>query len=185
MTDRATETPQPGPAVLAASLLATLQEEYEALSRLRRHFDEHIRALRQREKEGIDEATHRTNDEINLLAKLKHQRDRKIRLLGRVLRIEPPNASIEAVVEHLERTPAAAGTAADIRTLRRNIREEARKTRKRCHDLEFALEYAVLLGQDLLKALQGMAPAGSTKVYTPKGGAVESTGAPAFVNKVG
>lgn len=185
MTDQENQPTTPGPEALASSLLATLKDEFASLVRLRGHFDEHILALREREKARIDEATHRTNDEINVLAKLKHQRDRKMRLLGRVLRVEEDHPTIEAVAQKLHETELTTEAAVEIRRLRRNIRAEAVRTRKRCLDLEFALEYAVHLGRDLLQVLQGMSPAGSSKVYTPKGGAIESSGTSSFVNKVG
>ncbi len=184
MTEKITQPTQPGPEALASSLIATLQDEYESLVRLRGHFDDHILALRQREKDGIDEATHRTHDEINVLANLKNQRDRKMRLLRRVLRLEGEQSTIEDVCGRLDAEETAAEGTAEIRRLRREIRAEAVRTRKRCRDLEFALEYAVHLGRDLLQALQGTSPAVATKVYTPKGGAIESAGN-SFVNKVG
>lgn len=185
MTDQTPPMAQPGPDALATSLLSTLQEEYDALVRLRGHFDEHILALRERRKEGIDEATHRTNDEISTLARLKQQRDRKMRLLGRVLRIDGDRPTIEEVAHRLDSEASTNDAARDIRRLQGSIRTEAVRTRARCHDLGFALEYAVHLGRDLLQALQGMSPTGATKVYTPKGGAVESSGTSSFVNKVG
>ncbi|MEX0600252.1 MAG: hypothetical protein WD021_09610 [Rhodothermales bacterium] len=185
MTDQATDSAPRGPAALASSLVDTLQEEYDSLVRLRGHFDAHILALRQREKSGITDATHETNDEISRLAGLKHQRDRKLRLLGRVLRVEGDPATIEDVTQILSGSEETAEDARSIERLRTNIRREAERTQRRCRDLEFALEYAVLLGRDLLQVLQGMAPTGATKVYTPKGGAVESSGSAAFVNRIG
>lgn len=185
MTTQATESTPKGPAALASSLVATLREEHESLVRLRSHFDAHILALRNREKEGIDTATHETNDEISVLARLKQQRDRKLRLLGRVLRLQDADADLDTVTEALTRDVATKEQAEELAGLRADIRREAENTQKRCRDLEFALEFAVHLGRDLLQVLQGIAPASSTKVYTPKGGAVESSGSPAFVNKVG
>lgn len=185
MNDQATQTTPPGPEAMVSSLIATLQDEYDSLARLLGHFDDHILALRSREKEGIDEATHRTNDEISVLANLKNQRDRKLRLLGRVLHVEGDHTTIEDVSRRLDADEATAEAAETIRRLRRDIWAEAVRTRKRCHDLAFALEYAVHLGRDLLQALQGSPSAGTTKVYTPKGGAIESPGTSSFVNKVG
>lgn len=185
MTDQTTDSTPKGPAALASSLVDTLQEEHDSLVRLRGHFDAHILALRHREKADITEATHETNDEINRLAGLKHQRDRKLRLLGRVLRVEGDPATIEDITETLGASDETAENARAIQRLRAQIRREAKRTQRRCRDLEFALEYAVLLGRDLLQVLQGMAPAAATKVYTPKGGAVESSGSATFVNRIG
>lgn len=185
MNQPMTSSPQAGPEALAGSLLETLKDEFASLCRLRGHFDDHILALRTREKNGIDEATHRTNDEINLLAGLKHQRDRKMRLLGRVLRIEAVDPTIEELAERLSAGEATAEAGAEILRLRRNIRAEAVRTSNRCRDLEFALEYAVHLGRDLLQVLQGVSPAGATSVYTPGGGTVDASRTSSFVNRVG
>ena len=185
MTDQAVKKTQPGPEALASSLLTTLEEEYDALVRLRGHFDDHILALRRREKAGIEEAANRTNDEVNLLARLKQTRDRKMRLLGRVLQMDAEEATLDNLVSRLGAKTPTTEAAEELRRRREAIRREALRTRQRCRDLEFALEYAVHLGRDLLHALHGAAPSGSTKVYTSHGGTKESSGTTSFVNKVG
>jgi hypothetical protein len=185
MNQQTTPPSQAGPEALALSLLETLKDEFASLCRLRGHFDDHILALRGREKKGIDEATHRTNDEINILAGLKHQRDRKMRLLGRVLRIESAQQTIEELARRLNAEEPTAEVGAEIRRLRRNIRAEAVRTSNRCRDLEYALEYAVHLGRDLLHVLQGVSPAGATRVYTPGGGTIDASRTTSFVNRVG
>ena len=176
---------QPGTAAMASSVLATLKDELDALVRLRGRFDDHVVALRKRDKEQLDEATNRTNDEVNALARLKNTRDRKLRLLGRVLHLDTDEVSVDEVVRRLDGEQETARTAVEIRRLREEIRSEALTAQSRCRDVEFALEHAVHLGRDLLQALKGEPSTASTRVYTPSGDAVESSGASSFLNRVG
>lgn len=186
MNDASTQSsPQQGPAALASALLETLEEEHEALARLGDHFDAHILALRERRHDQLDEATNRTNDEINTLAKLKQTRDRKMRLLGRVLQIDSAPAGMDDVSAALRGDTATVSVAEEIRAARERIRQQALRTQKRCRDLEFALEYAVHLGRELLQTVQGIDSSGTGKVYTSRGGAVESNPHRSFVNRTG
>lgn len=185
MNDAPAQTNSQGPAALATSLLETLEEEHEALARLGDHFDAHILALRERRHEQLDEATNRTNDEINALAKLKQTRDRKMRLLGRVLQVDATPATVDDVSTALQQDAATITIAEEIRGARERIRTQALRTQKRCRDLEFALEYAVHLGRELLQTVTGIDSSGSGKVYTSRGGAVESTPHRSFVNRTG
>jgi hypothetical protein len=181
------ETQNPvGPDALASSLLETLEEEHGSLLRMHRQFDQQLAAIRSQDHELIESAALITNDEVNILARLKQKRDRQIRLLGRVLRLEGETVSIKDVAAAFLLSSDTAGVGTDILELRERIRAQALRTQERCRDLEFALDYSVHLGRELLQALQGIeAPAGG-RHYTSKGGTVESTpGTRSFVNRIG
>ncbi|MEX1055514.1 MAG: hypothetical protein WED81_05760, partial [Rhodothermales bacterium] len=96
---------QNGPATIAASLLETLQQELECLVRLYGHFDLQIEAIRRRSNKLIEDTTHATNEEVNVLARLKQSRDRQQRLLGRVLRIESDHAKVGELAARLAQAP--------------------------------------------------------------------------------
>lgn len=185
MTDQHAKDAQHGPAALTSSLLETLEEERAALVRLHDHFDDHLGALRERQQERIAEATDRTNEEISMLAKLKQARDRKVRLLGRVLRVEKPQASVEDLIASLRSDSHTAPAAEELSAMREKVRRQAEQTQKRCRDFEFTLHYAVNLGRELLQAAQGFESQGAGRHYTAKGGAVDSSNPRSFVNRIG
>lgn len=181
MTTTDSQNPSAGPAALVASLVETLESEHASLARLTGHFERQIEALRGRRQDLIDEATSETSDEVNALARLKQIRDRQMRLLGRVLRLESDGTSIQDVARSLDAD--AAPLAARLIELRDQIRSQASQAQDRCRDLEFTLQYAVHLGRELLHAMQGVdAP---PVHYTSKGDAVESAGNRSFLNRVG
>ena len=174
-----------GPAALAASLLDTLEDERQSLARLFDSFEQQIEALRQRDPKQVDEATHRTNDEVTGLARLKQSRDRQLRLLGRVLRLEGDHVSIEDVAGVLRKADETRGIGAKLVEMRRIVKQQAVRTQERCRDLEFSLQYSAVLGRELLQIIQGIETPGGTRMYTATGGTVESTGQRSFLNKVG
>ena len=184
MNSTANETVK-GPAALVTSLLETLEDERQSLVRLFTHFDQQIEALRGRNQDMIDEATHRTTEEVNVLARLKQNRDRQVRLLGRVLRIDGENTSLDDIAGALRRDPRTSSLALRIAETRTVVKQQAIRTQDRCRDLEFSLQFAAHLGREILQALQGFdAPAGGL-TYNASGGTVESKGTRSFLNKVG
>lgn len=186
MSPHSTKDLPKGPASLASSLLETLQEERAALERLRGHFDRHIEAVRTRDRQLIDDAASGVSEDIHELAGLKQSRDRKVRLLGRVLQLDGESAGIEEISEALSAAAHTEVIARQLSVERERIRNEAALAQKRCRDLEFALEYAVRLGRELLQTIHGLDGPAGIRVYTPHGGAVESTSSPrSFVNRIG
>ena len=184
MNNTATDL-QNGPATMAASLLDTLQQELECLVRLYGHFDLQIEAIRRRNNKLIDDATHSTNDEVNVLARLKQARDRQQRLLGRVLRVEGDHASVSELASRLALAEETSEVASKITELVAKIKQQAQFTQARCRDLEFTLQYAVHLSRELLTAIQGIDQPSGGRHYTAKGSTVESKGTRSLLNRVG
>lgn len=171
---------------LAASFLDTLEEEHASLLRMHDHFERQIEAVRDRDHERIEAAALQTSDEVNVLARLKQTRNRQIRLLGRVMRLEEREVSIREVAEALEREGDGDAIGIRILDLREKIRAQALLTQERCRDLEFALEYSVHLGHELLEAITGTDDPSGGRHYTSDGGAVESSpGKRSILNRVG
>lgn len=174
------------PIALAASFLETLEEEHASLLRMHDHFDRQITAVRDHDHDVIEAAALQTSDEVNVLARLKQARDRQLRLLGRVLRLDGETVSIRDVVDALERVGDEGAIGTRILEVRERIRGQALRTQERCRDLEFALEYSVHLGRELLEAITGLEDSSGGRHYTSTGGTVESSpGKRSFLNRVG
>lgn len=175
-----------GPASLAAILLETLEEEHASLGRMQAQFERQITAVRDHDQEGVEETAIRTSDEVNILTRLKQTRDRQIRLLGRVLRLEGDVISMKELSDALQSSAATADAGVRLSHLREKVRDQALLTQERCRDLEFALQYAVHLGRELLQAAQGIDEPGGGRHYTSRGSTVESTGGQrSLLNRVG
>lgn len=175
-----------GPASLAATLLETLEEEFASLARMQDQFDRQIAAVRDHDQEGVEETAIRTSDEVNILTRLKQTRDRQTRLLGRVLRLEGDVISMTEISNALLSGAATADVGARVAELREKVRDQAQLTQERCRDLEFALQYAVHLGRELLQAVQGIDTPAGGRHYTSSGSTVESkSGQRSLLNRVG
>lgn len=175
-----------GPASLAATLLETLREEHDALARMQDQFDRQIAAIREHDERAIEATAIRTSDEVNILARLKQTRDRQTRLLGRVLRLEGDTITMEDVSESLEGGAATKEIGTQLKEMREKVRAQAQLTQERCRDLEFAIQYAVHLGRELLQAIQGIDPNAGGRHYTSRGSTVESSsGQRSLLNRIG
>lgn len=171
---------------LASSLFETLEEEYASLMRVHDQFERQLAGIRDQDRELIESAALQTNEEVNVLSRLKQQRDRQIRLLGRVLRFEGETISIQDVAAAIQQTSDAAATGDRIIAMREKMRAQALRTQERCRDVEFALEYSVHLGRELLQTIQGIQEPAGARHYTSKGGSVEGvSGTRSFLNRVG
>lgn len=175
-----------GPIPLADSLARTLQEEHDALVRLGALFDAHREALRAPRQDQLEEATNQTNDLVGTLGRMRQARERQMRLLGRVLRVEAEPATLPPLAEALRAHPGGDAAADGLLALRAAIRTAAEDAQRRCDDLAFALGYALDLGRELLQSMQGVDPAAaSSRVYTQKGAATQHTGPRSFLNTIG
>lgn len=171
---------------LAEAFLDTLEEEHTALLRMHDHFEKQLEAVRRRDHDLIESAAVQTSDEVNVLARLRQIRSRQIRLLGRILRLESGSASIGEIAAALEKDGSTTDIGSRIMHMRETVRTQASQTQERCRDLEFALDYSIHLGHELLEAITGANESGGGRHYTPDGGTVESTsGKRSFLNRVG
>lgn len=175
-----------GPLPLAESLLKTLQEEQETLARLESLFAAHRDALRENRQDLLEEATNRTNDLVSALARLRQARDRQMRLLGRVLHVEGEAPSLVQIADAIRPHEGGEEAARQLLDQRRAIHAHAARAQQQCGELEFALNYAIDLGREMLQAIQGVdAATAPARVYTPKGASAQPSTQHSFLNTLG
>ncbi len=184
-----TSTPEPmntnGLLTVAGRLLETLRREEETLARLHETFNEQIEALRHHRHEALESSTAEVNEAVHAMEGFRKARERQARLLGRLLHLEGDDASLERIAGALEDLPEAAGAAQGLREARAQIHERARQTRQRCEEFEFALQYAVKLGREMLQVMQDLDVPPPARIYTATGHATQTSQPRSFVNKVG
>lgn len=183
MTDDVTTTAG-GTLELAQALAGTLLEEERALTRLAGLFEEQLEALRMHQSGVLDHATTRTTEEISTLGQIRHTRERQVRLLCRMLRVTT-NPSILALTGALNEMAGAGAVAAELQAIRERVRTRAEAAQARCDEMEFALQYAIQLGREIVQTLQGVGGAGSARVYTAAGGTRIGTPSRSLLNTKG
>ena len=170
---------------IAGRLLATLRQEEETLARLHETFNDQIEALRRHRHEVLESSTAQVNEAVHAMEGLRKARERQARLLGRLLGLEAGDVSIEGLATALENLPDAAGQAQRLREARGRIHERARQTRQRCEEFEFALQYAVKLGREMLQVMQDLDVPPPARIYTASGDATQTAQPRSLVNKMG
>lgn len=174
----------PGPARLVLALIDTLSEEDAALERLGAQFAHQLDALRAREAERHDAAFDEAGDALGALGRLRAVRERQMRLLGRVLKLDDGVVSLRRLAGALEQEPATEALGARLLEARDQIHTRARTTRHRCDHLDFALRYVASLGHELMQALQGLDAPAPPALYTASG-ATRAATPRRLVNRVG
>lgn len=176
--------PGAGPIGLAAPVCETLEQERAALGALGDTFAEHRSALAERDRERMDEVTHRTNELVARLDQLRQARQRQLRLLGRVLRVESDR--IEDLVAALRKHPGGGATADRLLALRDGVRRQAGAAQEQCQAAEYALQYAIGLGHDLLHLLRtGGSTAPAQALYDQHGARSAAPASQSYVNRLG
>lgn len=170
----------PGAANVAQAIVELLHQEQDALVDLHHHATDQLEALRERDVDRLEQATLHANEAVNTLDGLRQVRERKMRLLGRVLKLEHESASLEQLASALD-----GEVATWLLEARANVRQQARTTEQRCEELTFTLRYAVELGRDILQALHGVDDQSTTPVYTATGTSGHAAGPRSVVNQVG
>ncbi len=185
MTSTPESTHSNGLAAVAGRLLETLRREEETLAHLHATFDAQIEALRRHRHEALASSTGEVNEAVHAMEGLRKARERQARLLGRLLRLDGDDVSLERLATALEGHAEAAEAAPMLREARAKIHERARQTRKRCEEFEFALQYAVKLGREMLQVMQDLDVPPPARIYTASGDATQTAKPRSFVNKVG
>lgn len=181
-----TEMPnRKGPVTLAQGLLSTLQQEYEALEGLCTAFDQQLDALRARQHEALEQATQDANVAVTRLGTLQLTRQRKMRLLGRVLGVETDGTALPQLAAALNGRPAGEDVAQHLLATRTRIRERAAQTQQRCDELAFTLQYAVDLSREMMRTLQRLDAPPPARTYTAAGGTSQTAPPSSFLNKLG
>lgn len=181
----ASDIQRTGPAAMAATLVTTLEAERESLTRLCGCFEAQLEALRTRAQDRMQEVTIEANEEVANLSRLRQTRERQTRLLGRMLQLDADNATLTELADTLVRLADGDDIGHHLLDVRTRVRAKAQETHERCQELEFALQYAVQLGREMMQAMQGLDTAPPTRVYTATGSAARTTSTRSLLNHVG
>lgn len=176
--------PNPGLTGVCHNLLASLNQEAETLDRLGALFDRQLEALRGNDAETLEQATIAVNEEIHALEQHRQARLRQARLLGRMLR-QPETEALEPLGQTLAARPDTAAQGQALLDARETVRRQAEHTRRRCDAFEFALQYAVRLGREMMQVIQDLDVPPPPRVYTARGQSSASPSSSSFINQVG
>ncbi|MCH8960872.1 MAG: flagellar export chaperone FlgN [Bacteroidetes bacterium] len=174
-----------GPDGLVQALIESLRQEEAELRKLEAQFGRQLEALREQQPEQQEHAMHEASGTVGTLDRLRTRRERQMRLLGRVLKIEGEETPLRQFAAAIDSHPEAGPLGADLLEARAAVREQAKKTRQICEHLDFALQYAVGLGRDMLQAMQDLDRPPPPCVYTARGNTSRAPTPRSFVNKIG
>ncbi|MFQ5572115.1 MAG: flagellar export chaperone FlgN [Rhodothermales bacterium] len=174
-----------GSAALVQSLIETLQQEQAALNALGMQFGRQLDALREQQQEEHERAMHEANHSVNALGRLRTKRERQMRLLGRVMKMDGEDASLQQLAAAMDAHADTDSLGQRLLEARAAVHDQAQKTRHICEQLDFALQYAVSLGREMLQVIQNLDVPPPPCVYTSTGTTSRSTTGRSLVNRVG
>ena len=184
MTSTVTLTRSPIP--LAEALLETLEQEQAGLVRLRDQCGQQLQALRDQQAAQLQSVTQRIGEETNLLDHLRQVREQQMHRLGHALGGEAGEAfSLEDLAERLRDAAGGAGVSRRLLAARAGVVEEAGRTQQRREELDFAVEYAVKLGREMLHALNDLDVPLPGGLYTADGAAAPGAASRPIVDRQG
>lgn len=171
-----------GATSVVEALLSTLRDETAALRQLSEAAGQQLEALRA--QDALEAHQHATQHALGQLQQLRTSRERHLRLLGRLLKLDATPAGVAPVVEALRAQPGGQAQASALLDARQALREHAQDAQAQCEALDFALRYALSLGQEMMQAISALNVPPPPKVYTARGDA--SAGTPrSLVDRVG
>lgn len=176
---------QNGINTLAQNVVKALREEHHALTRLSLHFDHHLDALRRQNQAELDDATQEVNQEVSTLDRLRSQRERQMRLMGRLLKLDTEKPSLQHLTRTLRNHEALTPVAEELEALHTQVNTQAKDAQKRCERLEFALKYAIRLGREMIQTIQHLDDPPPKALYTSSGNATNPRPLRSFLNKMG
>lgn len=157
-----------GPEALVQSLIATLDDERDALRALGLQFQSQLDLIRAAAAPNGEEVADTASEVIARLGQLRAARERQTRLLRRVLRLDE-DASLTDLTVALGGHAVLHTYGASLGRARTSVQAEARQTRRACEELDFALRYAAELGREMIQTMHDqLAPAGP-QTYTSAG----------------
>jgi hypothetical protein len=168
---------------LVHGLIRTLRQEEAELVRLAAQFERQLDALRDQRQDEHEQALHEASETLGILGQLRVQRERQMRLLSRVFRVDE-DATIQHLAAAVDRHPGTGPWGADLLEARAAVCEQAAAARRICEQLDFALQYAVSLGREMVQAIQDL-DGPSPCVYTATGHTSRAAMPRSLVNKVG
>ncbi len=177
------DSPSDGHLEMVEKLIATLEDEYQALQALSASFQEQLAILHQKNLDGLEDATLQASEAVSRLDRLTQARTRQMRLVGRLLDAddEPDLGGIAQAVVDLD---GGAALAERLRTLRQQMRAEANATQQQSDELRYALQYAADLGREMIAFLRGATASAPAQVYTDSGQSPD-TDRDSLVNQIG
>jgi len=177
------DSPSDGHLEMVEKLIATLEDEYQALQALSASFQEQLAILHQKNLDGLEDATLQASEAVSRLDRLTQARTRQMRLVGRLLDAddEPNLGGIAQAVVDLD---GGAALAERLRTLRQQMRAEANATQQQSDELRYALQYAADLGREMIAFLRGATASAPAQVYTDSGQSPD-TDRDSLVNQIG
>mgnify|MGYP000076975427 CR=1 FL=1 len=173
-----------GPANLVQQLIDTLHQELALFAELEHCLEAQLGALRQRSLEALEEAAMATSERLTRLERLEQTRLRQGRLLRRILGLDPL-ASGEQLLTAVAALPEGASAAQTLRQLQQALQAQQERARRQCETLEFSLQYAIRIGQELLEFLQELEQPATARIYTPTGRTTQAAPPHPVVNQVG
>jgi hypothetical protein len=178
-------TANSGLSSLAENVLKALKNERSALTVMSERFSEQMDALHSRKPDALEDATLAINQEVSSLERLRNQRERQLRLLGKLLLPEADTPTFGQIARTLGATGNLEDLSRQLSEVQGQIRSEAQEAARRCQRLEFALQYAITLGRRMLQAVRDFDETPPNRVYTAEGQATHTTTPRALVNRVG
>lgn len=171
---------------IADKLIETLDEEIEVLVEMEAAFAEQLEAVRSRDRDRLEEAALETNDLSARLQRLQATHTRQLRLLARVSGMDGyEGASLRPVIDLLDGVETTRAVASDLAHKRETIHERTRACRKLGDQVEYALQYAVALGQEIVRTLRGVGERPTPQGYTADGRNTATPGSSGLVDQVG
>jgi len=176
----------PGIASIVEALLQTMHDEADALTRLTDAAEGQLSALQVGEgPEGLNPHQEATQEAVGSLEHLRASRERHLRLLGRLLGLQEQPAGVATIVEALREQPGAHAHASDLLDARSAVRDGAEAAKAQCEALDFALRYALSLGQEMMQAISALNVPAPPKVYTARGDASAGNAPRSLVDRIG
>lgn len=183
MSTQTTHSDSDGPLEMVDTLISTLEDEYQALQALTACFQEQLGILRQKNLDGLEDATLQASEAVSELDRLTQARLRQMRLVGRMLDVGD-RPDLGDIVDAVAALDAGDAPADRLRTLRQRMRAEAHATQQQSGELRYALQYAADLGREMIAFLRGATSTAPAQVYTDSGQSPD-TDRDSLVNQIG
>lgn len=169
---------------IVQKLINTLDNEHEALRTLAEALERQLEILRENDLRELEPATQQTSEATAHLEKVSAARKRQMRLVARMLDIGD-DPTLEALAEAARTAnDAPADAPRQLQSLRTNIHEQASRVETIAEELEYALQYAASVGQEMIAFLRGGRSQPTAQGYTERGQS-STPETPSMLNQLG
>ncbi len=168
---------------LVNTLIDTLEQEQDALTALADALDHQLDVLRDEDLNDLEAATRQTSEAAAALEQVSTARKRQMRLTRRMLDLND-DATLDLLADATAAQHNDPASARRLRSLRSQLHEEAARVESVSEELEYALQYAASVGQEMIAFLRGGSTTPAARGYTERG--QQSTPEPESVlNQIG